>query len=110
MERVIVTACCLFATTASAQYLPPEEFDHPFDGRVVTQQAIDSDNVRKLCPGMNFTMQPIGCAYLIPPLRMCAIVKLPDDQIRAAGHDPAIFMRHELGHCNGWPANHKGAR
>jgi hypothetical protein len=26
------------------------------------------------------------------------------------GYDPAVFIRHEIGHCNGWPATHKGAR
>jgi len=36
----------------------------------------------------------LGCAYRIQGVKMCAIVKVSDDQIRAAGHDPAIFMRH----------------
>jgi hypothetical protein len=30
--------------------------------------------------------------------------------VRAAGHDPDIILRHEIGHCNGWGPNHEGAR
>jgi hypothetical protein len=52
----------------------------------------------------------LGCAYRIQGVKMCAIVKVSDDQIRAAGHDPAIFMRHESSHCNGWGSLHLGAR
>jgi hypothetical protein len=50
----------------------------------------------------------LGCSQKI--WDMCVIVKVPDAEIIAMGHDPEIFMRHEIGHCNGWPATHKGAR
>ena len=54
-----------------------------------------------------------GAPRVLLPIRglaLCAIVKVSDDQIRAAGYDPEVFMRHELGHCNGWGSDHKGAR
>ena len=51
-----------------------------------------------------------GCSYRMPSIKWCAIVKLSDDKVRAEGFDPDVFMRHEIGHCNGWPGTHKGAR
>jgi hypothetical protein len=110
--RITFTIALLITITisAQAQFLPPEEFDRPFDGRVVIQEARDGAEVRKLCPSMLFTITPLGCSYRIEGTNLCGIVKVSDDQIRAAGHDPEIFMRHERGHCNGWPADHRGAR
>ena len=34
------------------------------------------------------------------------IVMLPDYYLNALGYDPLDIFRHELAHCNGWPANH----
>jgi hypothetical protein len=114
-SKGIALACISFlilASPAQAQrgFLPPEEFDHPFEGRVVIQEAKDRDYVRRLCPNMPFTIDPLGCSYIFRGIRLCGIVKVPDEDIRAAGHDPEVFMRHELGHCNGWGSDHKGAR
>jgi hypothetical protein len=33
----------------------------------------------------------------------------PKEIVRAAGYIPAIVLRHEIGHCNGWPKEHPGA-
>jgi hypothetical protein len=43
-------------------------------------------------------------------LQQCAIVMAPDDVITKAGFPPALVLRHEIAHCNGWPADHRGAR
>jgi hypothetical protein len=110
MRITLATALLItFANSARAQFLPPEEYDHPYEGRLVIQEAKDQDEVRRLCP-YPFAMEPLGCSYRIPGIRLCAIVKVSDEQIRAAGHDPDVFMRHEIGHCNSWPAHHPGAR
>ena len=31
---------------------------------------------------------------------------LPDYYLNPLGYDPLDIFRHELAHCNGWPANH----
>jgi hypothetical protein len=110
--RVTLPAIALLAhcTAAWGQYLPPEEFDRPYDGRIVIQEAGDDNEVRRLCPQFMFGVAALGCAYQIPGVKLCAIVKISDEKIRAAGYDPEIFMRHERGHCLGWGADHKGAR
>jgi hypothetical protein len=104
-RKGIALACISFIILASpAQpspgpegFLPPEEFDRPYEGRVVIQAAKDQDEVRRLCPKFVFGIAAIGCAYQIPGTKLCAIVKVSDDDIRAAGHDPDVFMRHEIG-------------
>jgi hypothetical protein len=41
---------------------------------------------------------------------ICWIVLSSDDVIKAAGWTPEVVLRHERGHCNGWPKDHAGAR
>jgi hypothetical protein len=114
MARLFTAVVFLLAlaTQAHAQglrLLPPEEFDRPYDGDVIYEAARDQDHVRALCRGMNFNLGvALGCSRVI--MGVCYIIKVPDAEIRAVGHDPDVFMRHEMGHCNGWPAIHRGAR
>lgn len=44
-----------------------------------------------------------GCAAVTSPGR-CTIIYV-DKPFRSA--TPKAIRRHELGHCNGWPANHQ---
>ena len=61
------------------------------------------------CPNTPaFGYPRLGCNYRFPS--QCVIFLADDKIIRAAGHDPDIVLRHETGHCNGWPANHEGGR
>jgi hypothetical protein len=43
---------------------------------------------------------PIGCELIISP----------DSIIALAGLTLEFVKRHEIAHCNGWPADHRGAR
>jgi hypothetical protein len=36
----------------------------------------------------------------------CVIIIPTDDYIREHHQDPKSVIRHETGHCNGWPADH----
>jgi hypothetical protein len=33
-----------------------------------------------------------------------------EEEIEAAGYTLAVVMRREIGHCDGWPNDHPGAR
>jgi hypothetical protein len=33
-----------------------------------------------------------------------------DEVIEAAGYTSEVVLRHETGHCNGWPKDHAGSR
>ena len=57
----------------------------------------------------------IFCVFTLPQPRDvtkvdCTIHIVDDKVIRAAGYEPDVIRRHEIGHCNGWPADHRGAR
>jgi hypothetical protein len=110
MRIALVITLLSLASPALAQLclLPPEEFDH-YDGPVAYQLARDQDHVRELCR-MTFSLGvALACAFRYPN-GTCLIIKVSDDEIRAAGHDPDIVLRHERGHCAGWGADHRGAR
>ena len=83
--------------------VPPLRFDHPYDGPVI-ERILPLEEVRKLC--IYIGVRPAdGCAGYVTMsdgTKACFIV-LPTD-----GPDPNIenYRRHEMAHCNGWPANH----
>jgi hypothetical protein len=111
---LIVTPAAAQSTSAAAaaageRLLPPKEFDHPFAGELIVFTARDQDEVRAMCPRTQFPpLGALGCAPNIGPGR-CRIVLAPDADIIKAGHPPELVKRHEIAHCNGWPADHRGA-
>jgi hypothetical protein len=101
--------------------LPPVRFDKPpFDGVDVTEQVVKSRaEIRKRCP--DFKFEPgfdLACSRILRLYAatgevtkvFCTIHIVNDKVIRAAGYEPDNVRRHEIGHCNGWPAEHRGAR
>jgi hypothetical protein len=92
-----------------ARILPPVEYDHPYNGKL-TVAIVNKEQMARLCP--KASLYPIGlaCAYPYETMSMCQIVMITDDIIAAVGLTPKIVLRHELGHCNGWHNDHRGAR
>jgi hypothetical protein len=91
------------------KFLPPEEFDHPYEGKLHVIRVYSQDDVRRLCPRTTFNESyALACMTLFT--NHCRITIAADDVIQAAGFEPDLVMRHEIGHCNGWPPDHKGAR
>jgi hypothetical protein len=86
---------------------PPAEFDHPYKGIVIITRTKDQAETRRLCP-VSFPQLAIGCAKAIPV--GCELVISPDSIIALAGLSLEFVTRHETAHCNGWPADHGGAR
>jgi hypothetical protein len=89
-----------------AYVLPPTEYDHDYDKPLGTTRAKSLELVRQLCNRR--LSQGLGCAHRFPT--GCWIIMASDELIQAAGWEPDIVRRHEIGHCNGWPEDHKGAR
>ena len=40
----------------------------------------------------------------------CVIYLVEDNVMRKRGWTTGLLLRHETGHCNGWPGNHPGER
>jgi hypothetical protein len=77
------------------QLIPPKRFDHRFQGKLVEHPG-NLHEVQMWCAtmyGEPFPFMVEGCA--LPMGTRCEIA-YTRERVR----------RHEIGHCNGWPAHH----
>jgi hypothetical protein len=92
---------------------PPLEYDHPYSGELITVVVDSQDKVRELCPGAKFNpnIGAIACARrgINSDQGKCWIIIANDELITSLGHIPDRVRDHEIAHCNGWPADHRGA-
>jgi hypothetical protein len=87
-----------------AAMTPPEEFAHPYPGKLVITRTADEAETRRRCTPLSFTHLALGCAKPIPA--GCEIIISSDRVIAGAGLTFEFVIHHEIGHCNGWPADH----
>jgi hypothetical protein len=105
----ICSAIAMMAMTCPALaqlVLPPEEYDHPYEGQMWISWKDSAEEVRAACKTP--LAMGLGCAYRIP--EGCVIVIARTPVLEAAGVTVTVVMRHETAHCNGWPKEHPGAR
>jgi hypothetical protein len=95
-------------TPRNSAWIPPVEYDKPFKGKL-TEIRVTPEIMRAICPKTTFPVT-LGCSY--PPVHdnQCVIIMLEDKHLEAAGWSAGYVRRHEIGHCNGFPADHRGAR
>lgn len=108
MYRVLLAALLMVPTVAFAQ-MPPKKYDHPFDGKL-TITEVEYGTARAFCR-KNYnsaSMAKYGCATLYED-GSCHIV-VSKQSSKNPGYRKSQVLRHEIGHCNGWPANHPNAR
>ena len=84
----------------AARLEPPARYDHPYKGHVV-ERVVPAAEVPSLCVPMGADLFGAACS-LLQSNGTCYVV-LPNDK---EGVPVAHFRRHEIAHCNGWPANH----
>jgi hypothetical protein len=98
-----------------AKTLPPAEFDFPFNGTLLVIELDTEAELRHWCGwGLGYRENvrlhaciPEGVNYPAD----CTVLRLSDQAMRRLyNRSSNLTMRHELGHCNGWPADHPGAR
>jgi hypothetical protein len=101
---------CVIPVAHKAQYStklePPAQYDHPYDGPV-DERVMPVAEVHELCTSLGASHSSadasapggVACAWVSDGT--CYII-LPDDEQAPV----AIYRRHEIAHCNGWPANH----
>jgi hypothetical protein len=76
----------------------PAQYNHPYDGPVV-ERVMHVAEVRTLCRSVGASGSLVACAWVSNGT--CNIV-LPNDEPAPV----STYRRHEIAHCNGWPANH----
>ena len=84
---------------------PPPRYDHPYRDGPVIEKLLTLEETRKLCTAIGVG-QVDGCAAFITLLdgsKSCLVV-LPSGD--APDPDVDHYRRHEIAHCNGWPADH----
>jgi hypothetical protein len=101
----VAVVAAVVMSAASERYLrymvklePPAQYNHPYDGRV-DERVMPVAEVRALCKSVGASGPFVACAWVSDGV--CHIV-LPND-----GQAPvSTYRRHEIAHCNSWPANH----
>lgn len=91
------------AAGAGTPLLPPSEYDHPYPGDVQIN-LMDSQFVGKECRAWSGQPAPFdaaGCAWVADD-DTCVVVLAG----RTRKAPIADILRHEIAHCNGWPADH----
>ena len=82
-------------TVASYQgYYPPPQYNVPYKGKTIVIDA-DAVTARRYCP-----QHGVACVIELTDTS-CVIVFNT-----AYNADRAKILRHENGHCQGWPADH----
>jgi hypothetical protein len=99
------------ATTAQAQLLPPPQYDHEFPAQLTVETVATQAELARICPNAAArTPNMIGCAIRANDGSSCRIILVPDSIIQALHSTRSRILRHEIGHCNGWPADHPRGR
>ena len=87
--------------------MPPFEYDKPFEGKLIVTEVPNKEEVRIEC---GLPEPKLACAFPRPHKNECEIIVAPEEHILRDGYLPAIVMRHEIGHCNGWSEKHEHSR
>lgn len=82
-----------------AELEPPTQYNHPYNGQVI-ERVMPEAEVRVLCTSRGASGPFVACAWVSDGA--CYIV-LPNDEPAPV----ATYRRHEIAHCNGWPADHR---
>src|SRR5262245_23033325 len=85
--------------------LPPAQYDRAYQGKLIVLEGGDQEQMARRCPATS-----IGWRLACTSVRTdeCAITLAREQDIIKAGWTRNIVMKHELGHCNGWPKDHRG--
>ena len=84
---------------------PPAIYDHAYKGRLAVQQGTMA-RVEHYCHTMHGIVSPyqaLGCSKVDE--HSCFLM-IPRIGGPVTASIQAQIRRHELAHCNGWPANH----
>ena len=84
--------------------LPPVEYDHFYEGDLTIKMVSTIEELHALCK----IDGALACAFRNE--KSCVIVMVHDEVMRRRNWTTGLLLRHEIGHCNGWPGDHSGQR
>jgi hypothetical protein len=96
---IIVIAAVISANVRYRLELePPAQYNHPYAGPV-DERVMPVAEVRTRCRSVGASGRFVACAWVSNGI--CHII-LPNDEPVPV----STYRRHEIAHCNGWPASH----
>ena len=106
---VLLGCSSAFAGVDDPTWNPPRRFDHAFAGKL-TIKRLPPREVETACRALLVKYKiPVtsltnwrGCSLPVSK-RSCIIIAVNKTFM---GATPKAVIRHGVGHCNGWPANH----
>lgn len=88
--------------------LPPARYDHPYTGPAIIRQVSMSELAYRCHGYWGIVTDQIamGCSWFDSDTRIpiCVIYIPTLDEVTLELQQRVL--RHEIGHCNGWPGNH----
>ena|SRR5215831_1436582 len=121
-KLLLTSIAALFLATGAANTplmvleLPPLEYDHPYKGDLVIIDDVKWQERQDRCGSNSDPQGRWYVACIAPPQPDKCVVFMPDRATLAlvfSIHQSFTYknlLRHEIGHCNGWPGNHAGGR
>lgn len=88
--------------------LPPPEYDKPYTGTLVIVEFDSQDKIRRACPNTKFPEYALGCTIKYPD--RCVVFIVNEEEMAKTRFTTKVVLRHERGHCEGWPKDHPNAR
>lgn len=106
---LLATANAAVAGKRDPEWNPPKRFDHAYSGNL-TVRYLPQKQVIKACKKLfakynivaETTLRQHGCAAITSDTS-CTVIVINKMFALAT---PKAVVRHEVGHCNGWPADH----
>lgn len=94
--------------------IPPVEYDHPYEGFLVVNRTSNLETTRERCNKAAFPhtlpRNAIACAVSFKAATtregFCLVFIPPDEVLAKYNISYDLAYRHEMAHCNGWPADH----
>lgn len=106
---ILLMAEPALAGPRDATWNPPSRFDHPYAGHL-TVERLPQRQVVEACARLfarydvpaRAAFNQHGCSAVTGP-SSCMVITIDRTFMKAT---PQAVLRHEIGHCNGWPASH----
>jgi hypothetical protein len=92
--------------TPTYKIFPPAEYDHFYEGDLTIRIVNSLEELHAICQLDN--PQLLACST--HNQWSCIIVMVKDEIMRQRSWTTGMLLRHEMGHCNGWGADHAGER
>jgi|SRR5215467_5599230 len=101
-----ITVVPVKPSTRASRILPPPEYDHYYEGDLTIEVKDTLEELYNACNNNNPIL--LGCSYRYA--KNCVIYLASDKLMRKRGWNSGLLLRHEMGHCNGWPGDHPAER